>query len=171
MVSVAKTNLATATTALIAVKKAKTDVAAAQAEATHAAANASLSTSAKTAATAIAQALQQAELRLDKVNTKDFQKVIDDLEDAAAKAAVKDVTGISVSYQGHEILTANTASWDSKAKKLTIKTGLAWKVPTDYMTALGKDVKVSGTYTGDGGHFTNNMKVDSAGAKAASFKS
>ena len=85
VISTAKTNLQTATTALAQVQKAKTDVQAAHAEAIKASTNAALSKPAKAAAVAIAQALQQAELRLDKVNTRDFQTVIDDLEKAAIK--------------------------------------------------------------------------------------
>jgi hypothetical protein len=167
VISTAKNNLQTATTALTQVNKAKSDVQAAHAEAIKASNNGALSKTAKTAASDIAQALQKAELRLDKVNTKDFQTVIDDLE----KAAIKVIVGLSVTYQGHEVMTADTANWDAHSKKLTITKGIAWQIQTDYMVLLDKPVTVSGRYATDNSSYSNSMKVASAGAKAASFES
>jgi len=167
VISTAKTNLQTANTALAQVTKAKTDVQAAHAEAVKASNNAALSKPAKAAAAAIATALQQAELRLNKVNTTDFQTVIDDLE----KAAIKVIVGVTVKYQGHEIMTADIANWDPHAKKLTITKGIAWHIQTDYMVLLDKPVTVSGRYATDNSSYSNSMKVASAGAKAASFES
>ncbi len=73
---------------------------------------------------------------------KDFQNVVDDLEDAEAKAAIKLVT---------------------------ITSGFKWEVTTDFVGLLGKAVVVSAQYASDGAPFHNNMKVASAGAKDASF--
>jgi len=170
-ISVAKQNVQAATTALAKVTTAKNLVHAAHAEAVKAAANAALSSTAMTAAGAIRDALATAEANLGKANVNDFQQIVDDLEDAEAKAAIKPVIDISVTFKGQEIVTGKIGSWDSKAGQLTITSGFKWEVETDYLSVLGKEVRVSATYAGDRAHFSNNMKVATAGAKNATFKS
>ena len=170
-ISVAKQHLQDAKTAETHVAPAKLAVQAAHAEADKAAKNTSLSSTAMTAAGAIRDELQKAEARLDKVNVKDFEQLVKDVEDAEAKAAIKPLHDISVTYKGKKIVTGSMGSWDSKAKKVTITAGFKWEVQTDYMSVLDKDVVVSATYASDSSHFSNNMKVASAGANNATFKS